>query len=113
MQVIRSTDLPGDQIARDFIGRDHGGLGFTFILVDAGPSEGPKPHRHAYPEVLIVLEGIADATVDGKTMRVTAGDIVLVPTRSWHSFVNAGTGRLRQVDIHASSHFITEWQDQS
>jgi mannose-6-phosphate isomerase-like protein (cupin superfamily) len=59
--------------------------------------------------VLIVLEGIADATVDGKTVRVTAGDIVIVPTRAWHSFVNAGTGRLRQVDIHASDHFITEW----
>jgi mannose-6-phosphate isomerase-like protein (cupin superfamily) len=112
MQVIRSTDLPGDQIARDFIGRDHGGLGFTFILVDAGPGEGPKPHRHAYPEVLIVLEGIGDATVDGKTVRVTAGDIVIVPTRAWHSFVNAGTGRLRQVDIHASDHFITEWLEQ-
>ena len=45
----------------------------------------------------------------GKTVRVTAGDIVIVPTRAWHSFVNAGTGRLRQVDIHDSSHFITDW----
>src|SRR5258706_16425199 len=109
MRVKGSAVLRGDKLARDSLGRDRGGLGFTFILVDAGPGEGPKPHRHAYPEVLIVLEGIADATVDGKTIRVTAGDIVLVPTRAWHSFVNAGTGRLRQGDIHPSSHFITEW----
>ena len=55
------------------------------------------------------MSEFADATVDGKTVRVTAGDIVIVPTRAWHSFVNAGTGRLRQVDIHDSSHFITDW----
>jgi len=26
-----------------------------------------------------------------------------------HKFVNSGAGRLRQVDIHASDHFVTEW----
>ena len=109
MQIIRSADLPTDGLATDFIGRDHGGIPFTFILVDAGPGEGPKAHRHAYPEVLIILEGTSDATVDGQTVRVGAGDIVIVPARTWHSFVNVGPRRLRQVDIHASDHFITEW----
>jgi hypothetical protein len=26
-----------------------------------------------------------------------------------HKFVNSGIGRLRQVDVHASERFVTEW----
>jgi hypothetical protein len=26
-----------------------------------------------------------------------------------HKFVNSGTGRLRQTDIHANDRFVTEW----
>ena len=109
MQVIRTADLPGSRFARDFIGREHDGVGFTFIVLDAAPGEGPKLHRHTYPEVLIVLEGEMTATVDGETGRVEAGSIVIVPAGAAHKFVNSGSGRLRQVDIHASDHFITEW----
>ena len=109
MHVIRTDDLPGSRFARDFIGRDHEGVGFTFIVLDAAPGEGPKLHRHAYPEVLIVLEGEMTATVDGETGRVEAGSIVIVSAGAAHKFVNSGPGRLRQVDIHASDHFITEW----
>lgn len=109
MEVIRTADLPGNDVARDFIGRDHEGIGFTFIVFEGGPGDGPKLHRHAYPEVLIVLEGEMTATVDGETVRVEAGNVVIVPAGAAHKFVNSGTGRLRQVDIHASDHFITEW----
>lgn len=110
MQIIPTADLPGSDFARDFIGRDRGGVGFTFIIVDAGPGEGPKPHRHAYAEVLIVLDGTATFTVDDETIEAAAGDILVVPPRTWHSFVNSGSGRLRQVDIHDSDHFVTEWK---
>ena len=37
------------------------------------------------------------------------GQVVVVPAGVPHKFVNSGTGRLRQIDIHASERFITEW----
>ena len=30
----------------EFEGRDHGGAGVSFILVDAEPGSGPSLHRH-------------------------------------------------------------------
>ena len=33
----------------------------------------------------------------------------VVPAGVAHKFVNSGAGWLRQVDIHASDHFVTEW----
>ena len=37
------------------------------------------------------------------------GELVVVPAGVAYRFVNIGTGRLRQVDIHASERFVTEW----
>lgn len=109
MNVIRPADLPLDKITRDFVGKDHGGIGFTFLIVDAGPGDWPALHTHPYAEVLIVLEGRARATVGDEVVEVTGGDIVVIPPDVVHGFTNIGTGRLKQIDIHDSDHFVTRW----
>ena len=109
IHVIREEQLPWSAIAREFVGDDHGGVALTFLSVDAGPGQGPSLHRHPYDEVLIILEG--EATLDDGVDRraAAAGDIVVIPAGQPHAFVNSGEGRLRQIDIHASSGFATEW----
>lgn len=109
MSIIKQTDLPLDKITRDFVGKDQGGIGFTFLVVNAGPGEGPALHTHPYAEVLIVLEGTARATVGDEVLEVSGGDIVVIPPDTVHGFTNIGTGRLRQIDIHDSDHFVTRW----
>jgi mannose-6-phosphate isomerase-like protein (cupin superfamily) len=106
---IRQDELPRDVISRDFIGERHGAVGACVIFVDAAPGEGPRLHRHPYVELLIVLEGKA-AFRDGTTEReVGAGEMAVVDANQPHAFVNSGDGTLRQVDVHLSPRFITEW----
>jgi len=109
MQVIKQSELPWDVIAHEFVGAEHGGVGICFLLVEAEPGQGPALHRHPYPEVLIVQEGQARAQVGDEEREVGAGDIVIVPANAAHRFVNVGNKALRQVDIHVSPRFITEW----
>jgi mannose-6-phosphate isomerase-like protein (cupin superfamily) len=40
---------------------------------------------------------------------VKGGQVIVVPAGVAHKFVNSGEERLRQVDIHASERFVTEW----
>jgi mannose-6-phosphate isomerase-like protein (cupin superfamily) len=40
---------------------------------------------------------------------IEPGQIIVVPPETPHKFVNIGEGPLRQIDIHASKRFITEW----
>jgi mannose-6-phosphate isomerase-like protein (cupin superfamily) len=109
MYVVNQADLPLSNIAREFVGDDHGGVGITFLVVDAPPGRGPSLHRHPYAEILIVQEGEATLT-DGETERVVgAGDVVVVGPGEPHAFKNTGDGPLRQIDIHLSSSFATEW----
>jgi quercetin dioxygenase-like cupin family protein len=111
MQVMRQDELPFSNIAREFVGADHGDVGVCVILVDAPPGRGPSLHRHPYAEVFLVQEGEGVfATEDGERT-VRAGDLVVIPPNTWHRFTATGDGPLRQIDIHASPSFSTEWKD--
>jgi mannose-6-phosphate isomerase-like protein (cupin superfamily) len=109
IQFLRTDQLPRDVISRDFVGEQHGGVGACLLFVEAPPGEGPRLHRHAYVEILIVLEGTATFDDGVNKRQVGAGEMAIVDAGQAHAFVNSGEGNLRQIDIHLSPRFITEW----
>jgi quercetin dioxygenase-like cupin family protein len=70
---------------------------------DVGPNfEGVGPHFHKrHADSFYVLEGELEFTVDGETIRASAGTAVVVPPGVVHAFTNAGPGRARYLNIHA------------
>ena len=111
-RVVRLEELPATATARELVGADHGGAGVCLILVDAPPGHGPSLHRHPYEELFVVQEGEATFAAGGEERVVRAGEIVIVPAGVPHKFVNSGDGQLRQLDIHVSPRFDTEWLDE-
>ena len=109
IHVVNRDDLPWSVIAHELVGVDHGGVGVCVLFVDAEPGRGPSLHTHPYEELLIVLEGEATLDDGSGTRRVQAGDVVVIPPGQPHGFVNSGEGRLRQIDIHVSPSFSTDW----
>ena len=107
---IAALDHDGD--TAEFQGVQHGGARVSIILVDVPPGGGPKLHRHPYEEVFIVQEGRASYTVGTETLDAHAGQMVIVPAGTPHKFTNSGDCPLRQVDIHVSERFITEWLEE-
>jgi mannose-6-phosphate isomerase-like protein (cupin superfamily) len=96
---VISTETSGESIA----------AGVSLIQVDLAPGRGPALHRHPYAEVFVVVEGEATFTLGEAERVVGAGEVVVAPAGVAHRFVNSGAGRLRQIDIHESPRFITEW----
>jgi mannose-6-phosphate isomerase-like protein (cupin superfamily) len=104
--VVEREQLPDSELQ----GYLFGGANVCLIFVDMGPGdEGPRLHRHAYEEVFVILEGQARYTVGSETVEARAGQVLIVQPGVAHKFVYSGTGRLRQIDIHASDRFVTEW----
>ena len=107
-RVIDMADLAASETAHEFQGH-HYDAGVSFIEVDAPPGSGPKLHKHPYEEIFVVQEGNATFTAGDEVIEVSGGQVVVVPAGVAHKFVNSGAGRLRQVDIHASGRYVTEW----
>jgi|SRR5438477_13208636 len=108
-RVLKQDQLPLSNIARELVGADHGDVGICIIFVDAPPGSGPSLHKHPYEEVFITLEGQATFVADDEEAKVGPGDVVIVPADTPHAFTNSGEGRLRQIDIHVSPSFKTDW----
>jgi mannose-6-phosphate isomerase-like protein (cupin superfamily) len=107
--MVTRTHLPGSDTSHQFQGGDHGDTAVSFIWIESTPGKGPLLHTHPYDEVFIVLEGSATYTLGDETLVANTGDIVVGPANVPHKFVNNGPGVLRQIDIHASGQFVTEW----
>jgi mannose-6-phosphate isomerase-like protein (cupin superfamily) len=57
----------------------------------------------------VVQEGTATFTAGEETIEVRGVQVVVVLAGVAHRFVNSDTERLRQVEVHASDRFVTEW----
>jgi mannose-6-phosphate isomerase-like protein (cupin superfamily) len=108
VRVLDKADLAHSETAYEFQGHHHD-AGVSFIVIDAPPGSGPKLHKHLYEEVFVVQEGVVTFTAGEEVIEASAGQVVVVPAGVPHKFVNSGAGRLRQIDIHASKQFATEW----
>jgi mannose-6-phosphate isomerase-like protein (cupin superfamily) len=108
---LRREDLEREGLGGsvEFQGYQYGGVGVSFIWVDVEPGGGPRLHQHPYAETFIVLEGQATFTVGAATVQAGPGQVLVAAANTPHKFINSGSGPLRQIDIHASDRFITEW----
>ena len=100
---------PAELRDNELVGDDYGRMPASVIFVDAEPGRGPRLHKHAYAELFFVIEGEATFT-DGEEERVVrGGDVVIASPDQPHGFRNTGSGRLRSINVHLSSRFVTEW----
>ena len=61
--------------------------------VEISPDAPAFRHRHPGEEVIYVLEGQLEYSIDGQSPRTyTAGDALMVPAETVHSVRNVGTG---------------------
>ncbi len=105
MSFLNLEQLPFVGMSYEFVGEKQGAP-FSAFIVKAKPGQGPPLHTHPYVEVAFTLEGCATITVGEETREVKSSDIVVIPANTPHRFVNSGETILRQIDIHASTHFI-------
>jgi mannose-6-phosphate isomerase-like protein (cupin superfamily) len=107
--VIRANELaPESGRTVKFEGEPYG-AGISFFHVFNGPGEGPRLHRHPYPETWIVRAGRVIFRAGEEEIEAGPGDVVVVEANKPHGFRNPGPERLELVCIHAAGRMIQEW----
>ena len=119
MQVIRLADTDVVKFGPDatyqlIIGDDEGTTPIRTGIQTSQPGYVAPVHSHPYLEVLYVLEGVAEAWIDGqedRKVRLETGDTVALPPNVPHSFRVVGDKVLRTLGIHASPKRIANYKD--
>jgi mannose-6-phosphate isomerase-like protein (cupin superfamily) len=109
MRVVKLDELPSGSFSHELEGAAHGDIGVSLIFTAAAPGQGPSLHLHDYVEVHVVQEGEAVFTAGDEQRVVRAGEIAIVPPGMPHRFEASGDGTFREIGIHISPRFVTEW----
>ena len=73
------------------------------VYFELAPGDHVGMHRDSAEELLLVLEGEAEATVGDEQARVSAGTIVTVPAMERHNVRNVGQETLRILGFFSAS----------
>jgi mannose-6-phosphate isomerase-like protein (cupin superfamily) len=86
-----------------------GDAGVSIILESTTQAGvGPRLHRHPYAETFLIRRGAATFTIGSEQLVAHAGQVLVVPAGTAHSF-RTGPGGYEAVHIHAGPRFVTEW----
>jgi quercetin dioxygenase-like cupin family protein len=100
-KIYHSAQVPysGDvkkKARRFFQGAEHSGFGLEAHETVLGPGiETHAPHRHEHEEIIIVVEGTVEVSVDGRTETAETGSVIYYEPNRPHSLRNAGSGPCR------------------
>jgi quercetin dioxygenase-like cupin family protein len=88
----------------------------TMFMVQYQPGGVAGAHDHPLEETYLIVEGVVDATFDGQTYRLEAGDIGWAGVGCVHGFSNPGPGIVRWLETQApqppgrhSYRFARDW----
>ena len=110
--LLHRDNLPYDGNTYEFQGMEHQDTNVSFIWVDMPPGGRIRLHKHPYEEIFIIQEGVATFTVDSATLEAHAGQVIIVPADVPHKFMNLSDSQLKQIDIHVSKQFVTDWLEE-
>ena len=76
---------------RFFYGAEHSGFNLEMHETVLGPGvETHPPHSHEHEEILIVVEGTVEVSIDGKNETAEAGSVIHYAPNKPHNLRNAG-----------------------
>ena len=102
---FRFQDLPvrqnGPNASRAILnGLTHTGFAIEVHETDLAPGAAPHaPHHHLHEEMVIVVEGAIEFTVNGTTTRLGPGSVAFAASNDEHGQRNVGDGVARYVVV--------------
>ena len=103
----QSSNLGGKEKkgSRIFFGMDHSGFQLEMHETVLGPGiAAHPPHKHVHEEIIIVLEGTLEPTVEGKTERAETGAVIYFGSNQMHNSRNPGQVPVRYYVLELRGH---------
>ncbi|MGH7385513.1 MAG: cupin domain-containing protein [Candidatus Rokuibacteriota bacterium] len=96
------------------VGDEQGSTPVRTGIQTAQPGYAAPVHSHPYVEILHILDGVAEAWIDGKpqsAVLLRKGDTIAIPPATPHAFRVVGDQELRLLGTHVSPKRIVDYRD--
>jgi quercetin dioxygenase-like cupin family protein len=119
MKVVRLADAEvvkfgPDSIYQPILADPEGRFPIRTGIQTADPGYSAPVHSHPYTEILHILDGTAEAWLEGqedRPVRLEAGDTIVLDPEKPHGFRVVGDRPLRLLGTHLSPQRIVRYQD--
>ena len=119
MKVIRLSEseivnFGPDSFYQPLLGDDAGTTPVRTGIQTCQPGYVAHTHSHPYIEIIHILEGTAEAWVEGQEdskVRLEVGDTIAMPPETPHSFRVVGDKPMRLLGTHVSPKRIVNYRD--
>ncbi len=102
------------------IDENFGAVHHRMLFIEYQPGVGIGLHDHTFEEAYFILSGEVEGTLDGKTYRATAGDVLWTGVGCVHAFTNVSREPVRWLETFAPQppkenvfRFMAEWDKKS
>jgi mannose-6-phosphate isomerase-like protein (cupin superfamily) len=96
-----------EQWSQSWEGKDHDVDISLIHLSTTKDDDGPPLHFHPYPETIMVRRGNSTITVGEQELEGNAGQTVVIPANTAHTFRTRGPERYESIAIHSSTAFLS------
>ena len=103
-----------DSFYQPLLGDDTGTMPVRTGIQTCQPGYVASMHTHPYIEIIHILEGTAEAWVEGgesNKVRLETGDTIAMPAETAHSFRVVGDKPMRLLGTHVSPKRIVNYRD--
>ena len=77
-------------------GATHSGVPIELHITELAPGEAPHPpHHHVHEEMMLILEGKVEVTIQDHSATLGPGSAAFVASNEQHGWRNVGTGAAR------------------
>jgi quercetin dioxygenase-like cupin family protein len=81
------------------------------VLFELEPGDALAPHTDSAEEILVVLQGEAEAIVGGRRTALAASEIVVIPAMVSHGVRNVGDTPLRVLGVFSASTVVSTFEE--
>jgi quercetin dioxygenase-like cupin family protein len=85
MNLVKLFEMPGKEIVPGYSAKFVHSANMTLAHWDIEQGNSLPEHAHIHEQVLNLLEGRFEVTVDGESRVLEAGSVVVIPSNAMHS----------------------------
>ena len=87
-----------------------GAASSSLVYFEIEPGNKLSPHTHTAEEILMVLDGTAQAIVGEKSKILRKGGVAVIPAMVLHNVENAGSSVLRAVGFFSAAGMVNSYE---